>query len=313
MEFIVSEEDIPKLIKAGKIAAQVRREGAKMLHKKGTSLLKAMDYCESRIIELGGGIAWAQYAINEVAAHGCPTDNNTDTTKAGQLIKIDIGVHIDGLIADNAMTIEVGAPEGGFGGKYKDLITASQNALREAIKLVKPGVTLSELGKAQAQEAEKLGLTTIKNLCGHTLAPNTVHAGISIPSYDTKDKTQLKEGMQIAIEPFVTDGDGFVKGSSESTIFMIKGSISTRSPYAKKVIKFTKNLNGLPFTTRWLTREFKETPTRLALKELSKSPKFESYPPLIESSKGMVAQFEHSMIITKDGPLVYTRHEDDSW
>ena len=53
-----------KLLKAGKIAAQVRREGAEKLAVPGTSFLEVMDYCEKKIIELGCQIAWVQMAIN---------------------------------------------------------------------------------------------------------------------------------------------------------------------------------------------------------------------------------------------------------
>ena len=297
-----------KLIEAGRIAAQVRREGATKLKVVGTSYLEVMDFCENRIVELGGGVAWAQMAVDHVAAHFCPLEDETSVTKTGQLIKIDIGVHIDGWIADNAMTIEVGDSN-----KWEDLITASQNALKAAIAKVKPGIAISEIGAVQMEEAEKLGFTTIKNLSGHTIDQYTVHAGISIPSFNTGEKTVLEEGMHIAIEPFVTNGDGYVKNEGKSTIFMLRGDVKVRSPYARKIVDFVSLRKGLPFTTRHVTKEFSKGVFALGVRELSKFEVFESYPPLAERSGGMVAQFEHSMIVTKDGALVYTRHEDDEW
>ena len=297
-----------KLIRAGSIAAQVRREGAEKLKIPGTSYLEVMDFCEERIVALGGGVAWAQMSVDHVAAHFCPTEDEKAITQEGQLIKIDIGVHIDGWIADNAMTIEVGDSN-----QWGDLITASQNALREAIKKVRPGVAISEIGAVQMAEAQKMGFTTIKNLSGHTIDQYTVHAGISIPSFDTKEKTVLEEGMHIAIEPFVTPGDGYVKNEGKSTIFMLRGDVKVRSPYARKVADFVAERQGLPFSTRHITRKFSKGVFALGMKELAKSPFLEDYPPLAERSGGMVAQFEHSMIVTKDGALVYTRHEDDTW
>src|SRR3989344_5650470 len=97
-----------KLLKAGKVAAQVRREGALKLSKPGTSYLQVMDYCEKRIKELGGQIAWAQMAVNDVAAHYCPAEDDSSVSKEGEIIKVDIGVHVDGYLADNAMTVIVG-------------------------------------------------------------------------------------------------------------------------------------------------------------------------------------------------------------
>ena len=200
----MNEEILKKIKKAGEVAAQVRREGAAKFIP-GASCLAVMDYCEKRILELGGQIAWAQMAINDVAAHYSPTEEDSTTLKEGDLVKIDIGVHQDGYIADNAMTVEVGNSN-----DYKDFIKASQNALNAAIKLVRPGVKLWELGEAQMSEAEALGFTTITNLSGHTLEQYKVHGGISIPTFNSKNKTELEEGMQVAIEPFITDGQGLI-------------------------------------------------------------------------------------------------------
>ena len=299
-------EILSKIQKAGKIAAQVRREGAAKLAEPGTSFLEVMDYCEKKIVELGGDIAWAQMAVNDTAAHFCPEQDDTQVSKEGDIIKVDIGVHIDGWIADNAMTIEVGSNDNA------DMIKASQNALNAAIKLVRPGVQLWELGEAQYSEAEALGFTTVKNLSGHTIDKYKVHAGISIPTYNNKDKTELQEDWQIAIEPFITNGDGLIKEKGKATIFMVDQQKGVRSPHARKILDFVKPLHGLPFTTRWLTREFGRGPATLGLRELQRSNIVRSYPPLSEVTGALVTQFEHSMIV-KDTPLVYTKHDEDEW
>ncbi len=300
-------ETIQKLFKAGKIAAQVRRETAAKLEKPGTSFLQAMDFAEERILKLGGQIAWAQMALNDVAAHFCPTEEDTQISKEGDLIKVDIGVHLDGWLADNAMTVIVGPAK-----EYNDLIKAAQNALRSAIKLVRPGTPLWQLGEAQFSEAEALGFTTVKNLSGHTIERYKVHGGISIPSYNTKDKRELQEGWQIAIEPFITTGHGLVRGKGTSTVFMVEKEKGVRSPYAKKILQEVKSQNGLPFTTRWLTRKFGKGGTALGMRELQQLEIITPYPPLAEVSGAMVTQFEHSMIV-QDKPIVYTRHEEDGW
>ena len=303
----MNEEILQQCLKAGKVASQVRRETAAKLAKPGTSYLQAMDFAEQRIIQLGGQIAWAQMAVNEVAAHFCPDENETGVSKEGEIIKVDIGVHNQGYIADNAMTVIAGSSK-----EYKYLVKAAQNALKAAIKLVRPGTQLWELGEAQSSEAEALGYRTVKNLSGHTLEHYKVHGGISIPSYNNKSKTELKEDWQIAIEPFVTDGQGLIKEGVSPTIFMVEQLRSARTPYARKILDEVKTQNGLPFTTRWLTRKLGKGPALLGLKELQQHGIVRAYPPLPEVSKGMVAQFEHSMIV-KDKTTPYTRHEDDEW
>ncbi|HLD00813.1 MAG TPA: type II methionyl aminopeptidase [Candidatus Nanoarchaeia archaeon] len=303
----MDKEILQKIVTAGQIASQVRREGAKKLAVPGTSFLEVMDYCENKILSLGGQIAWAQMAVNETAAHFCPLEDDSSVSKEGDLIKIDIGVHLDGYLADNAMTVEVGKSE-----QYKDLIKAAQNALKAAIKIVRPGVQLWELGEAQFSEAEALGFTTIKNLSGHTIGRYKVHGGTSIPAFNNKDKTELKSGWQIAIEPFVTPGQGLIKEKGRSTIFMVEKEKGVRSPYAKKILDLVKSQQGLPFTTRWLTRKLGKGSAALGMRELEQSGIIKDYPPLVEVSGGMVSQFEHSMIV-QDKPLVYTRDEKDSW
>ena len=304
----MNQEIINTLIKAGRIASKVKHEGAKKLAVPGASILQVMDYCEKRILELGGQIAWVQYALNDVAAHSCPTDENQEITKEGDLIKIDVGVHLDGWLADNAMTVEVGNL-----GKYTNMIKASQNALKAAIKLVRPGVQLRELGAAQYAEAQSLGFKTIRNLGGHTIERYKVHGGVSIPFYDNGDKTELQENWQIAIEPFVTNGSGLVKEKGVPTVFMVrKANASARTTYARQILQQVKSQNGLPFTTRWLTRTIGRGATALGLKELLRMEVISAHPPLAEASGGMVAQFEHSMIVL-DKPIVYTRTEEDEW
>jgi methionyl aminopeptidase len=305
----MTPETIQNILKAGKIASQVRRETAAKLQTPGYSYLKAMDEAEQRIIKLGGQIAWAQMAINDVAAHYCPTEDDQSISQEGQLIKVDIGVHLNGYLADNAMTIEVGTTK-----QYKDHIKAAQNALKAAIKLVRPGLPIWQLGEAQMSEAQALGLTTVKNLSGHTIEQYRVHGGISIPSYNNKDKTELEENTQIAIEPFVTEGTGLIKEKGQATIFMVEKQRSTRSLYGQRILNHpqVKAQNGFPFTTRWLTNSLGKSPTLLGLKQLQQDGIIKAYPPLAEISKGMVAQFEHSMIVG-DKTKVYTRNEDDEW
>ena len=205
------------------------------------------------------------------------------------------------------MTVEVGSSSA-----YADMIKASQNALRSAIKLVEPGRPLWEIGEAQASEAEALGFKTVKNLCGHTLAPYSVHAGVSIPSYNNKDTSTLQDGWQIAIEPFVTDGQGMIAEKGEPTVFMVQRPKAIRSVYGRKLMVPIQKRQGLPFTLRELQRQFGAGATNIGLRDLAASGQLEVYPPLCEVAGGMVAQFEHSMLVGEK-TIVYTRHEDDSW
>ena len=294
------------LRKAGKLAAQVRREGAALIVE-GASYLGVMDQCEKRIIELGGDIAWVQMAVNDCAAHYCPKEDDTGVFSKGDVVKIDVGVHINGWLADNAMTVQVGT------GEHSDLLFATQEALKETIKIIRPGITLGEIGRCTSKVAAKHGFNVVRNLSGHTIDQYQVHAGISIPAIDTNEGTVIEEGMEIAIEPFLTYGEGLIRNKGESTIFMQVSDRSVRSLAARKIMGFIKERSGLPFCTKDLTRRFGKGTTMLGLRELVKQGVLQDYPPLCEVSNGIVAQFEHSMIVTNNGVEVITRHPDDTW
>ena len=118
--------------------------------------------------------------------------------------------------------------------------------------------------------------------------------------------------MQIAIEPFITNGVGLIKEGTTPTIFMVATKRMPRSPYARKILEFVAPQKGLPFTTRWITRALGRGPATLGMRELLREGIVRAYPPLPEVKGGKVAQFEHSMIV-KDKTLVYTRHVDDTW
>lgn len=282
--------DYEALEKAGQIAAQARDETAKKIVL-GASAVSVLDFCEQRIEELGGEVAWAQISPTTAAAHVCSTDEEDIIFQKGDLLKLDIGVHIDGWIADTALSVAIDTDE------YDTMIQAAQEAVEAAIAIAKPGVTLGELGNAQSDVAEKYGFTTVKNLCGHTLDRYVVHSGISIPSFNTDDTTALPEETIIAIEPFITTGVGKIQEKGTATIFMQIDEKSTRSTYGRRLLADIVPRNGLPFTTRHLVRKYGLAVTKLGLRDLQRDGIIKPYPPLVEQAP--VAQWEHTIVIGK--------------
>jgi methionyl aminopeptidase len=282
--------DYDALRKAGIIAAQARDETAKKIVL-GASAVAVLDFCEKRIQELGGEVAWAQISPTNTAAHVCSTDEENIIFQKGDLLKLDIGVHIDGWIADTALSVAIDTNE------YDSMITAAKEAVEAALAIAKPGVTLAELGKAQSDVAKKYGFQTVKNLCGHTIDRYIVHSGISIPSFDTNDATKLPEGTIIAIEPFITTGIGKIQEKGIATIFMQTANKPTRSTYGRKILADIIPRNGLPFTTRHLIRKYGLAVTKLGLRDLQRDGIIKAYPPLVEQAP--VAQWEHTVILGK--------------
>ncbi|MBR9692432.1 type II methionyl aminopeptidase [Candidatus Woesearchaeota archaeon] len=297
----MNPEVLENYVKAGKVAAQALEYGASLI-KPGAIVRDVLDKIETFIKEQGAGIAFpAQTSINDVAAHFCPTMDDDRVFQDTDVVKLDVGAHVDGYVGDNAITINLDKDN-----EDKNKLVAASKAGRDAaIKLVKAGVTPRQLGKAIEQEIVKRGFSPIRNLSGHGLGQYEIHTTPSIPNYDGGDEKPLEAGQVIAIEPFATTGKGLIYNADSPTLFAMSGVKGVRSPLARQVLERIKTYNGLPFTTRWLEAEF-GAKTKLALGQLKQADVIHAYPPLPEEGHGLVSQSEHTILVEKDGYRILT-------
>ena len=282
-------------IAAGKISAEVLEYGKSLL-KKGNSLLDVTEKIEKKIFELGGKPAFpVQISCNEIAAHFCVEEDDKMIFDE-QVVSLDLGVHVDGTIGDNAYTIDLS-------GKYNDLVKAAQKALEEALKIVNVGTELKEIGKTINDTIKSYGYNPVRNLSGHGLDLYDIHTKPTIPNIDNGDKTILKKGMAFAVEPFATTGSGVVHESGLPTVFMLEHKKPVRSPITREVLMEIGSYDGLPFAKRWLTRKF-GAKANFAIRELTQLGMIHQFPPLVEVNKGIVTQAEHSVLIDDEGEVI---------
>ena len=286
-------------IKAGKIAGKTR-EYAKSLIKENISLLEITEKTEDYIYKQGANAAFpAQFSINEIAAHYAAQPNDKTILKSGDLVKIDIGVEFEGAIGDTATTAEVKT------NKNQKLIESTEKALDNAIKILKPGLEIWQIGEVIDNTITEYGYNPIRNLSGHGLGKFLIHTGKTIPNYNNKDKTKLKEDQVIAIEPFATPGTGLIKEGKQSTIYRIEKIKAVRDVNAKKILThIIEKYKTLPFSALQISHKFPNY--KLALLLLEKDGVLHHYPQLPEVSNSIVSQTEHTVII-KDKPIVTTR------
>ena len=287
-----------KIIQAGKIASKVVAY-AKNLIKPGMLLIEIAEKIEQQIIDLGGEPAFpVNLSINEIAAHYTPAHD--DHTTATGLLKVDLGVHIDGWVADTAFSLDL---EGNT--ENKSLIDIAERCLNNALKIIKHDTPTNEIGKEIYRTAISNNMNPIVNLSGHEIDRYDLHAGITIPNIDDKKNIKLHEGIY-AIEPFVTFGNGKVHDGKPSGIYMLLDSKNVRSPTAREVLTHIIDEYGnLPFCSRWLVKEF-GAKANLALRELELQKNLHQYPQLIEDSRRKVAQAEHTVLIKGDEVIVTT-------
>tara|TARA_Y100000310_G_scaffold206563_1_gene206972 strand:+ start:2631 stop:3515 length:885 start_codon:yes stop_codon:yes gene_type:complete len=275
--------------KAGKLAAETLQLG-KGLVKKGASLLEVSDKLDKFIYDNKAIPAFpSQISCNEIAAHYCAHPND-DITFEDQLCCIDVGICVNGAIGDNALTVDLS-------GKHTHIVKAAQDALKAATDKVQIGTPINEIGKAIYDAIASHNLSPIRNLSGHGLGPYDVHTTPTIPNYDNGNTQTLEKGDIIAIEPFATDGAGVIYESSPNTIWVLRKKKPVRSMITRNILKDIEKFQGLPFTTRWLTKNHHEGKVNFALKELLQMDIIKDFPPLVDKNKGMVAQAEHSFYV----------------
>jgi len=291
-------ETLEKYKKAGKIGSKIKYEVLERI-KPGMKILELAEFIEKRIFELGGKPAFpVNIGINEITAHYTPRFNDETVIKAGDVVKIDQGIHVDGWIADMAYT---------YCSEKNELIKAVEKVLEAGIKLAKPGVRISEVSQAIYSEVERAGFGVIVNLTGHGLDRYVIHGPPSIPNVRNDSEIELKEGDVIALEPFVCETNGYVKESEPVEIFSFLQPRPTRLPEARRIIELaSEGYNSLPFCKRWLVgKGFSSFKVSFALKQLEVSNAVKSYPVLRERSGLAVVQAEHTIIV-KQKPIITT-------
>lgn len=297
-----TEADYAKWRKAGEISAAAIEYG-KMAIKEGAALYEVAEQIEDFMRENGAQPAFpTNLSRNEVAAHFTPASADRQLVfQSGDLVKLDLGAHIDGFIADTAVTLEVGTK------KWGRLIEASQKALNEAITIMGPNCNLATVGGAIESVIGSYGFKPIRNLTGHLIERNVLHAGISVPNVNQKTTQRPRIGQVFAIEPFATNGEGHVVSGPTGNIYHFQRDRPQRLPDARRLLQtVSTRYPHLPFAERWLARDGHER-SQMALNLLLKSVAIKSYPQLIEGRAGMVSQHEHTVLITEEGCEVLTR------
>ena len=286
----MNQSEIQSYRKAGNIAKQTA-EYAKSIIRPGIKLLDIAEKIENKIRELKGELAFpVNLSINEIAAHYTPSHD--DQTTAQGLLKIDLGVSVNSYIADMAFSLDLeNSPEN------KKLIQAAEAALNSALKIVKPNIELKQIGKVIQIEITKQGFSPIRNLSGHELGKNLIHAGLTIPNVDNGSDIKLPQGA-FAIEPFSTTGSGLVYDGKPSGIYKLQEKKAIRDSLARQILKFIlENYETRPFSQREIIKKF-GTKSLLSLKLLEQAGIIKQYPQLIEKNHKPVAQAEHTILVT---------------
>lgn len=297
----MTDEELKILLKAGKIAAEARDIGAKMI-KPGVKVLDVCEAVEKAIIERGAFPAFpCNLSINYEAAHYSPVIDDQKVIPEGAVVKLDIGAHIDGYITDTAVTVVLDD-------KYQRLAEAAKDALNAAISSFKAGTNLGEIGRVIERVIKANNFSPIRNLGGHLIRRYELHAGVFVPNIYERFGGKIVQGNIYAIEPFATDGYGEVVEEKIETIYSLRPTMPKGLTVEEKQLLevIQKRFKTLPFSERWLSDLADKDTLERNLKSLVRKKALNSYPLLIEVRKGMVSQFEHTVYVDKDQTIILT-------
>jgi methionyl aminopeptidase len=297
------KSDVDSYLKAGKIAKEVK-EFAKKLIKPEMKLIDIAEAIDSKIEELGGESAFpVNLSLNEIAAHYTP--GTGDETVAEGILKVDIGVHIEGCIADTAFSIDLTKDK-----EFSEMIKLNEEILKKVTSKVSAGMEVRVVGNVvqdtlkEWNEKNKSRFAVIKSLSGHALDKHMIHAGLTISNYRNENKTVLDD-MAFAIEPFVTTGVGDIYEGAPGGIYVLQRDEPGRDRESREVLNFIKETyKSRPFCIRWLEKKgFQKL--KFIMANLTRQGILHHYPLLIEKSKEPVSQFENTFLVY-DGKVVVT-------
>ena len=204
---ITSEVDLTGMQKASEAVA-ITLKKMKDYARPGISTKELDDYGQQLLDEFGARSAPSLsygfpgctcISINNEFCHGIPSANKI--LREGDLVNIDVSAELNGFWSDNGASFVLGRDL--FG--HEKLVDASTNILHKAIRQIKGGVRISDIGFVIETEAKKAGYKVIKNLTGHGIGRKLHEPPHEIANYrDKMNHSRFKKNSVVAIETFIS-------------------------------------------------------------------------------------------------------------
>ncbi len=207
-----SPSQLDMMREAGRIVGEVL-EMLREAVRPGMTTAELDEMARLKILEGGGKAAFKGYrgfpgnictSVNEEVVHGIPSRRRL---KEGDIVGLDVGAVFEGYFSDAAITVAVGS----ISSEAADLVAVTQKALMNGISHARPGNHLSDISHAVQQTVESNGYSVVRDFVGHGIGTE-LHEPPQIPNYGKPGfGPLLKEGMVLAIEPMVNQGEAAVE------------------------------------------------------------------------------------------------------
>ncbi len=223
-----SEQDLERLKEIGRIVALTLQAMIQKLEPGITT--RELDDAAKAVLQAHGAHSAPQVvynfpgatciSVNSAAAHGIPGEQ---VIQPGDVVNLDVSAELNGFFADTGASIPVApvTPE------IRQLCACTRQALMSAIQAARAGKRMNTIGKAVETQARSCGYNVIRPLNGHGIGRALHEEPHSVRNYFyRRDQRVLREGMVIAIEPFLTAGEGNIYEDTDGwTLRTVDGAI----------------------------------------------------------------------------------------
>ncbi|KAF5928389.1 hypothetical protein HPG69_014994 [Diceros bicornis minor] len=266
--------------------------------------------------EMKKGIAFpTSISVNNCVCHFSPLKSDQDyILKEGDLVKIDLGVHVDGFIANVAHTFVVDVAQGTqVTGRKADVIKAAHLCAEAALRLVKPGNQNTQVTEAWNKVAHSFNCTPIEGMLSHQLKQHVIDGEKTIiqnPTDQQKkdhEKAEFEVHEVYAVDVLISSGEGKAKDAGQRT------TIYKRDPSKQYGLKIKtsraffseveRRFDAMPFTLRAFEDEKK---ARMGVVECAKHELLQPFNVLYEKEGEFVAQFKFTVLLMPNGPMRIT-------
>merc|ERR1711936_1269165 len=246
-------------------------------------------------------------SVNHAICHFSPLVSEADQTlEEGDMVKIDMGAHIDGYIAVVAHTVVVGG--GVITGPQADALMAAHLCSEAALRLVKPGNETYEITETVSKIAEAFDCKPVEGMLSHQLEQNRIDGEKTIiqnPSEAQRkehDKFEFSVHEVYAVDVLMTSGEGLGR-ERDAKITVYKKTEDTYMLRMKTSREFyskvSKQFGPMPFNIRNMEDEKK---ARMGVVECVTHRLIEPFQVLFDKEGAHVAQFKFTVLLMPNGP-----------
>ncbi|HME50615.1 MAG TPA: type II methionyl aminopeptidase [Candidatus Lokiarchaeia archaeon] len=289
--------------KAGKIAKEALEKATEKAQV-GVKVIDLITEIEAFIVEQGGNVGFPfNISIDNVAAHYTSGPVDMTEIEEGMVVKLDLGVHVEGYIADTATTVNFNTKDPAL----ENICISSEKSMETAIDMIKVGAKTNDIGKKINEIIKSYKYNPVRDLSGHTLDRWMVHGSKQIPLIAVPTGQVIEQDDVFAVETFSSTGEGTTHPLNYGNIYQLalRHIPKIRNQAAKKLVGFiAKNYKTLPFSQRAWAKEV--AVPRFALNDLIATGVFMEYKVLSDVKGSFVSQSEKTVYVHEDSVEILT-------